>query len=243
MRRILTIAICCVTCAAAAQQVGENAPQRSGDLPVFSSTSQMVVEAVSVTDKSGKPILGLTAKDFAVTENGAPQAIKVFEYQNVNSEPLPALNNFDKVKVYEKLSRSQIAAEAAGETRYRDRRLLALYFDMTSMPAADQLRALEAAQKFLQTQMTAADLVAILRYEGGAVEVLQDFTADRERLLSIISTIAVGEGQGYGESSEGGTPDVGAAFGQDDSEFNIFNTDRQLSALQTAAQMLGRLSE
>src|SRR5439155_15727738 len=37
--------------------------------------------------------------------------------------------------------------------------------------------------------------------------------------------------------------DTGAAFGQDDSEFNIFNTDRQLSALQTAAKMLGQLSE
>src|SRR6202035_199962 len=39
------------------------------------------------------------------------------------------------------------------------------------------------------------------------------------------------------------TPDTGAAFGQDDSEFNIFNTNRQLSALQTAAKMLGQLSE
>ena len=37
--------------------------------------------------------------------------------------------------------------------------------------------------------------------------------------------------------------DTGAAFGQDDSEFNIFNTDRQLSALQTAAKMLGWLNE
>ena len=39
------------------------------------------------------------------------------------------------------------------------------------------------------------------------------------------------------------TPDTGAAFGQDDSEFNIFNTDRQLAALQTAAKMLGQLNE
>ena len=37
--------------------------------------------------------------------------------------------------------------------------------------------------------------------------------------------------------------DTGAAFGQDDSEFNIFNTDRQLAALQTAAKMLGHLNE
>jgi hypothetical protein len=33
------------------------------------------------------------------------------------------------------------------------------------------------------------------------------------------------------------------AFGQDDGEFNIFNTDRQLSAVQTATTMLGHLNE
>src|SRR4029077_9738431 len=37
--------------------------------------------------------------------------------------------------------------------------------------------------------------------------------------------------------------DTGAAFGQNDAEFNIFFTDRQLAALQTAASMLGKLSE
>ncbi len=52
---------------------------------------------------------------------------------------------------------------------------------MTAMPPPDQLRALAAAQKFIRTQMTPADLVAIMRYAGGAVKVLQDFTADRDR--------------------------------------------------------------
>jgi hypothetical protein len=63
--------------------------------------------------------------------------------------------------------------------------------------------------------------------------------------LSIIETMMVGEnGQGFDESnSDASSADAGAAFGQDDSEFNIFNTDRQLSALQTAANMLGQLSE
>lgn len=244
MRRLLHLAILVFAVSAVAQHVGENAPQRSGDLPVFSSTSQMVVETVSVTDKKGNPITGLAAKDFTVTENGAPQNIRVFEYQNLGTDPLPPVVDFDKVKVYEKLSKTQITAESEGKTRYRDRRLLALYFDMTSMPPADQVRALTAADKFIRTQMTAADLVSIMRYSGGSVEVLQDFTSDRERLLSIITTLTVGEGQGYGESADdSSSPDTGAAFGQDDSEFNIFNTDRQLSALQTAAQMLGRVSE
>jgi hypothetical protein len=60
----------------------------------------------------------------------------------------------------------------------------------------------------------------------------------------MLETIAVGEGQGNDENpNDASSADTGAAFGQDDSEFNIFNTDRQLSAIQTAANMLGRLNE
>ncbi|MGH7880131.1 MAG: VWA domain-containing protein, partial [Candidatus Binataceae bacterium] len=127
---------------------------------------------------------------------------------------------------------------------YKNHRLLALYFDMTALPPEDQMRALAAAETFVRTQMTAADLVSILRFAGGSVDVLQDFTADRNRLLSILQTLIVGEGQGSADSiDDASSADTGAAFGQDDSEFNIFNTDRQLSALQTAAKMLGQMSE
>src|SRR6202044_2829354 len=98
--------------------------------------------------------------------------------------------------------------------------------------------------QFIRTQMTTVDQVAILRYSGGSVDVLQDFTADRNHLLSILETLVVGEGQGSAESvDDASSADVGAAFGQDDSQFNIFNTDRQLSALQTASRMLGQLNE
>ena len=92
--------------------------------------------------------------------------------------------------------------------------------------------------------MTPADRVAIMRYAGGGVDILQDFTDNRERLDSILETMIVGEAQGFDETtSDDSTPDTGAAFGQDDAEFNIFNTNRQLSALQTAAKMLGQLNE
>ena len=37
---------------------------------------------------------------------------------------------------------------------------------MTAMPPADQMRALAAAEKFVRTQMTSADLVSIMRYQG-----------------------------------------------------------------------------
>ena len=81
-----------------------------------------------------------------------------------------------------------------------------------------------------------------MMFDNGAVRVLQDFTEDRERLLSIIETMAVGEDENATVTDDS-SADTGAAFGQNDAEFNIFFTDRELSALQTAATMLGKLNE
>ncbi len=226
-----------------AQKIGENAP--AGANPAtFSTSSQLVVETVNVKDKSGKPVEGLSAKDFTVTEDGTEQSIRFFEFQkvleNVDVEPPITI----APAPLRRLPETQIAAERPGDIKYQDRRLLVLYFDMTAMPPPDQLRAITAAEKFLRTQMTPADRVALMRFEGGAVRVASDFTDNRERLISILETMIVGEAQGFNEATaDDSTPDTGAAFGQDDSEFNIFNTNRQLSALQTAAKMLGQLSE
>jgi VWFA-related protein len=245
--RVVIATMLLSTLAVAAQQVGQNAPSKGSQAPSISVTTQLVVETVVVKDKKGNSLEGLTAKDFTVTEDGVPQAIAFFEHQRLPETPSaepPAQSEPENITIYHKLAMTRISPESPGNIRYKDHRLMALYFDMTAMPPADQLRSLVAAQKFIRTQMTSADLICILRYSGGAVEVLQDFTDDRNRLLSIIETMVVGEDQGWDESpDDASTSDVGAAFGQDDSEFNIFNTDRQLAALQTAAKMLGQLSE
>ena len=244
MRPLLTLLLV-ATVAAHAQQVGQNASPSA--VPTISVSSQLVIETVSVKDKNGNPITGLTAKDFALTENDVPQTIHFCEHQDLRAATAvtPATQPVaGDLKVYYHLSSTQIAPEPPGSTLYKNRRLLALYFDMTALPPSDQVRALEAAQNFIRLQMQTDDRVAILRYAGGGVDVLQDFSADRTRLLSILQTMIVGEGQAFAEEADdASSSDTGAAFGQDDSEFNIFNTDRQLAALQTAAKMLGRLSE
>lgn len=215
------------------------------DPAVFHSTTQLVVETVSVVDGAGNPVRGLKASDFTVLENGVPQQIRFFEEQALAGGDTPALRSEpEHIHVYDRLTPTQITPEVPGRNQYTGRRLLALYFDMTAMVPADQTRAISAAQKFVRTEMTAADLVAVLRYSGGGVDVLQDFTDNRNRLLSILQSMTVIEGQGFDPSgNDAGTPQAGPAFGQDDSEFNIFNTDRQLAALQTAAGMLGQLHE
>jgi len=247
MRSLLASVLSLAAFSAGAQQVGQNKAADAAQGYTLTVQSQLVVEAVVVKDKQGNFVHGLTAKDFVVTEDGVPQTVSFCEHQDLTTHatPLPVSKpSNEDIKIYNELAREQIAPESMNNERYRNRRLIALYFDMSGMRPDDQMRALGAAEQFVRTQMTEADLLAIMRYQGGSVDVLQDFTADRNRLLSILETMIVGEGQGSTETTDdASSTDTGAAFGQDDSEFNIFNTDRQLSALQTAAHMLGRVNE
>jgi len=133
-------------------------------------------------------------------------------------------------------------APPGGDIRYGNRRLLVLYFDMTALPPHDLVRAYTAAQKFINEQMQTADLVAIMSFEGGGVRVKQDFTDNRDQLQLVITKLIYGndlDGDGIPDTAE----DIGTAFGQDDAEFNILNTDRQLSAPQTAVTMLRALPD
>jgi VWFA-related protein len=251
MMRNLTILLLLLAAAAVsgpvAQQVGQN--KGPGEAQGFQLTvkSQLVMEPVEVRDKQGNFIHGLTAKDFTLTEDGTPQTIRYCEPQDLKAiaKPLPPQAAADEnVTIYNRLVGSQISPETMDNERYKNHRLLALYFDMTALPPADLMRSLSAAEQFVRTQLTTVDMVSIMRYNGGSVDILQDFTSDRNRLLSILETMVVGEGQGSVDSNDdASSADTGAAFGQDDSEFNVFNTDRQLSALETAAHMLGNVNE
>ncbi len=225
----------------AAQQANAGA----GDVK-FSTSAHLVIEDVTVKDKNGKVIEGLKAEDFTVTEDGKPQTISFCNFQNLPDVPadMPTTQLLRRESDVAAVTSTQIQPEAPGDLRYKDRRLMAIYLDMSAMPQADQLRALDAAQKFVKSQMAGPDLVAIMEYTGGAVKVKQDFTDDREKLLTVIGTLIAGEGQGFDEDpADASSADTGAAFGQDDGEFNIFNTDRQLAALQTAIGMLKSLNE
>jgi VWFA-related protein len=238
-----------------AQQPAQQPPAAAADtLPKFTSNTQLVVEIVSVKDKDGKVIEGLTAKDFVITENGVPQTISFCEFQSLDEkiEPVvappvaspsaPTPPPAERPKV-DPIAAPAIAGAAPGDIKYRDRRLMVIYFDMSAMPVPDQLRSLTSARTFVQKQMTKADLLAIMKFEGGAVRVMQDFTDDRDTLFFTIDKMIAAEGQGFDPTDPETAGDTGAAFGQNDAEFNIFNTDRQLSALQTAVRMLGTLNE
>ncbi len=171
MKKSLAIFILFIAFQAAAQQVGQNKPSGESSTVTFSVKSQLVVENVVVKDKQGRFIQGLTEKDFSITEDGVPQKIAFCEQQKLdsNTSPLPvSAPGTEEITLYKRLTRTQILPEAPDSERYKDRRLLAIYFDMSAMRPADQLRALSAAEQFVRKQMTTADLLAILRYQLAA---------------------------------------------------------------------------
>ncbi|MBI3474036.1 MAG: VWA domain-containing protein [Candidatus Solibacter usitatus] len=216
-------------------------------LPTFKSSTNLVIVNVAVRDRAGKPIEGLKKEDFTLTENEKAQSISIFEFQRLTDPaeaPAPETAP-PPTPAAPRAAPAVIAPSKPGEIRYRDRRLLALFFDFSSMPLPDQIRAQKAAEKFLDEQMSPVDLVSILAFSN-RLQVLQDFTADRAQLKEIVRGFRLGEGSALAEEADTGddtNPDTGAAFVADETEFNIFNTDRKLSALETAVRMLSSLPE
>jgi VWFA-related protein len=106
-------------------------------------------------------------------------------------------------------------------------------------------RAATSAQHYVDTQMAPADLVSIVSL-GSALLVNQDFTADRDLLKKQLQAFSAGSGQGFEEGTTGtteGTPDTGGSFTADDTEYNIFNTDRRLEALRSVAEKLSGMQQ
>ncbi|SPE26784.1 conserved exported hypothetical protein [Candidatus Sulfopaludibacter sp. SbA6] len=220
----------------------------------FEANATLIVETVVVKDKDGNPIKGLKAKDFTVTEDGKAQEIKICDFQELESTPAPPelkprptpapTPAKEAPKPAEPaIIKAAISPEKPGDLKYKDRRLMVMFFDLTSMPIPDQIRAQTHALKFLKTDMTPSDLMAIMTFSSD-IKVVEDFTDDRDQLTKDIKGLIIGEGQGFDvTTSDDSTSDTGAAFTQDDTEFNLFNTDRQLSALETAVKMLATLNE
>ncbi len=210
----------------------------------FESTSQLVVVNVAAKTRNGELLKDLKAADFTVLEDGKPQQIKVFEYQRLDDTAVaastPAVMPQANVKP---VMHTPIASGKAGEIQYKDRRLIVLFFDLAGMPVADQMRSQQSALKFLNTRMTPADMVAVMTYVTD-LQVLQDFTGDRDQLAAVVRKLSTGEnGMANGTTGDDSEGDTGAAYTADSSEFNIFNTDRKLAALESAVKMLGSLPE
>ena len=225
--------------------------QQQQPAPIFRSGTKLVVQSVTVRDRQGNAVEGLTAADFTITEDGVPQQISFVDFQSVPAGPAadpaqiaaaagPELPAAPPTPAVLPSASVRITAGPAGTIKYRDRRLMVLYFDLTALPPAEQSRSYNAALKYIATQMQPIDLVSVMSFKGSGVRVWTDFTDNRAALTEIIYTLVFGEDK---DNDGVADPEPGGAFGQDGGEFGLFNTDRQLAALQTAIEMLRPLPE
>ena len=197
---------------------------------VIRSFTDLVLIDVQVNDRNGRPVKGLKPEQFTVYENNKEQKISSFDYYDV--ERIETASAEDQRPVV--VSLGQVSAPEQVREVVRDRRLTVLFFDMTSMQADEVLRATDEALKFVQKQMTAADLVAAVVF-ANRMTILAPFTNNKEYLQRAINSLRPGK-ETQLANAEGATPtgeetvtqETGAAYTADDTEFNTFNTDRKL---------------
>ncbi len=214
----------------------------------FRVQSDLVLVNVTVRDKSGNFVRNLKPENFTILEDNKPQKVTSFDVENIDAiasqdvaqaKPLPSAPSQPATPA----AVANLAANLADQ--FKNRRLIILFFDLSAMEPDEIDRAITSAQHYVDTQMAPADLVSIVSL-GSSLLVNQDFTSDRDLLKKQLQAFGEGGGQGYEEGTTGtteGTPDTGQPFTADDTEYNIFNTDRRLEALRSVAEKLSHLQQ
>jgi VWFA-related protein len=223
------------------------ASQETPSTYTFKSETELVLANVTVRDKSGNAVRDLKREDFTVLEDNKPQQVTSFDLENTDAVLPTAVS--EAPLLGKALSRTANVSSGAPQplaaSELKDRRLIILFFDLSSMQPDEIDRAVTSAQNYVDKQMVPADLVAVICL-GSSLTVNQDFTSGKSAIKKTLQTINLGAGQGFEEGSTGtteGTPDTGGSFTADDTEYNIFNTDRRLEALRSVADRLSHVDE
>ena len=208
--------------------------------------TELVLVNVVARDKQGKFVTGLTKDDFTLLEDGKPQRISSFDFENLDITPLVAGSGPSQLTVDGKPAPPKpILSRKDAEEALSNKRAIVLFFDLSSMDPDQLQRAVEAAHKYVQTRMTAADMIAIVSL-ASSLRLDQDFTGDRTRLLRVLKRFSGAEGQEMDNGATGdadGIEETGDAYTPDESEYNQFNTDRKLQALQSICQVLSKFNQ
>lgn len=235
---------------------------------VFRSGAVLVSVDVIVRDKSGNIVRGLTADDFEIREDGQPQRVSTFSFQEITERPAADFKAVELLsgveeKVIEDARRAAPVAPAAAapppeaakplsSEATAGRRLIVLLFDVSSMQPEDVQRAVDSAKKYVDEQMSGADLVAVATV-GSMLDVLTDFTADRSAVGTALGTLAYTEGTATeppaastaatDEPTAAAAEEETAAAGAESADLDMFNNDVRLRALKTLAETLAPIEQ
>ena len=234
-----------VTAPALQQPAGQQDIPTGAQGYTLTVNANIVLTNVVVRDKkTGAVVKGLKASDFTVLENNKPQRIASFDYQNVDDAALLAEKDTvgGKASIADLLERNF----AADPKELKDHRLIVMFFDLSTMQDDDTDRAVEAAEKYVNTQMQPADLVALVSFST-ALTMDQDFTRDKQALLHALGKYNGSDQTAFDNGNLGGvtngTSDDASTFTADDTEYVNLNTDRELYAIRQVAKSLERVDQ
>jgi VWFA-related protein len=199
----------------------ESAPRAQQQAPVFRAVREMVLVDVVVRDRSGAVVKGLTANDFEVLEDGRPQQVLQFSYQELKRDATAIASKAllgdveSRVLTGAPPATAKPAAPAASAAsapadkkpeappledpkkfssdELAGRRLMILLFDTSSMQPEDIQRSIDSAKKYVDEKMTPADLIAVATIST-TLDVLTDFTGDRKKVSEVLNKLAYTDG-------------------------------------------------
>jgi VWFA-related protein len=151
-------------------------PQQGGDDNV-TLQSHLVNIDVMVKDGKGNFVTNLTAEDFVISENGAPQKIEFFDPPVLSSGSVRASGGASQTGA----TVTPGPSIPAGEPR----NIISLVLDTqtTELPNLAQLR--DGTLEYVRTRITKTDLVSVFRI-GNSLQLLQPFTQDKTQLLAAV---------------------------------------------------------
>lgn len=161
-RRLGTISIVlALTALAAAQQPPSDQRQ------TFRSRVTLIPVDIRVVDREGRPVTDLKREDFTIVEDGVPQRIAHFSFQQL----APGAKPVDDELPVRRSSREELAPQAQRVF------LLVMGRGRQSGPG----RNMEAAVEFVRKRLLPQDRVAVLAYNRST-----DFTADHDKIIQVL---------------------------------------------------------
>lgn len=155
-----------------------SAPNQNPQDDVVRITTNLVQVDAVITDKSGKPITDFKPQELQLYENNRPQKITHFSYITAGMAP-------SKPSAGENKPLGDLPTQLRPEDV---RRTIALVVDDLGLSFQSTHFVRRALKHFVDQQMQAGDLVAIVRTSGG-IGALQQFTSVKRQLYAAIDQI------------------------------------------------------
>jgi VWFA-related protein len=247
LRPVFSVALLLISVGSTPRAAQDQTPR-----PVFRTGRNLVSVDVIVRDRTGAVVRGLTAADFEIREDGRPQDVISFSFEEITTRPA-AMKAADLLASVESRLKETAPSVAAGvqaapaapmtSETFAGRRLIVLLFDVSSMEPEEVQRAVDSARKYVGEQMTTADLVAVATVSS-MLDVLSDFTPDRAAIDGALATLAYTEGTAPPppDASTAATDEQAAAetdeTAAESDELEMFNNDVRLRALRVLAEAL-----